>query len=521
MTRIFLFFLLGAFHCQAQQSLIQNGAMDEEGDPLLGWAVKGDLKAERDSEVFHSSPASLRLTWDGGSGGISQKLIPFPADPFTVRGSARVTGTFEVAQVAVQFFDANGKQNGWRIVALLKPSENWVNFQTQIQPVESAAAALLVVVGKGTGQIWVDDLSAENAGGEAANSATSSMQSMKMSAEAVPLPVKVAADDPHIKYTGRFDFSDPKAPRCAWSASAVTLKFQGTAINVEMSGSRTTRWQVLVDGQPTSILINNGDLQLFSLAKDLPKGQHTVTLLKRTEANLGVGKITGFQLSEGAELLPVESAARGIEVIGDSISAGFGNESKSQHEKFSPETENANIAYGALAARALQAEYVCVAWSGKTLWPKNTITELYDRVIPQETKSQWDFSRWRPQVVVINLGTNDVLQGTPDEKEWVAAYQAFIGRIRRNYPEAYILCAISPMLNDQFSKTKDARSAIIRYVDRVVKECRDAGDAKVAKLEFPAQTGEFGFGAGWHPSSGQHEAMAEVLKKAIGEKLGW
>ncbi|CAN5459587.1 SGNH/GDSL hydrolase family protein [soil metagenome] len=339
--------------------------------------------------------------------------------------------------------------------------------------------------------------------------------------DAIPLPVVVEANSPLLRYTGRFDFSDPKAPRCAWPASAVTLKFKGQAANVAMTGKSGVRWQVTVDGKPGPVLVNDGKPQVLSLAKDLPEGEHTITVLKRTEAVVGTATLTGFQLNEGAVLLQAETPKRRLEVIGDSISAGFGNEAKDQHEKFSPETENAGIAYGALAARAFGAEYVCIAWSGKKLWPDNTIPALYDLTLPMEPGSTWDFSKWIPDVVVINLATNDFGPGNPDEEGWVKAYRDFIGHIRKNYPDAFIFCAVSPMMVDQYSKSKDARTTVTRYITRVVDECQKAGDMKVALVDLPAQTGALGFGAAWHPSARQHENSAEALEKAIHEKLGW
>ncbi len=71
-------------------------------------------------------------------------------------------------------------------------------------------------------------------------------------------------------------------------------------------------------------------------------------------------------------------------MIGDSISCGYGNEGKSQNEHFSPDTENARDAYGAIAARRLGADYACVAWSGRKMWPDNTVPEIYDRALPQD-----------------------------------------------------------------------------------------------------------------------------------------
>lgn len=49
---------------------------------------------------------------------------------------------------------------------------------------------------------------------------------------------------------------------------------------------------------------------------------------------------------------------------GDSISAGYGNECRSEREHYTPRTQNAFMSYGAIAGRSVGAEVRIVAWSG-------------------------------------------------------------------------------------------------------------------------------------------------------------
>lgn len=362
------------------------------GEPsaMEGWSAKGAAQLDSDTGTFHGSGPSLRMTISDGSGGISRPIMPFPIAPFSVSGAVKVEGNFEFSQVAVQFFNASRKQVGWKPIAPLKSGKDWTTFQSEVTPVPEATVALLVVAAKGKGTIWLDEMAISTDGAPAAAPVVAEKPAVS---EAAPLPVKVAADDSHLLYEGRFDLTNPKAPRCSWPASSVTLKFKGQTANVEMTGKANVRWQVYVDGQPTDVLINNGKPQVLALAKDLPAGEHTIQLLKRTEAMVGSASIAGFQLADGSELLAPDKPKRKIEVIGDSISAGFGDEAKDQYQKFTPETEHAGIAYGALAARDLGAEYMCIAWSGKKMWPNNTIPELYDEIIPTEPGKKWDFSK--------------------------------------------------------------------------------------------------------------------------------
>ena len=56
---------------------------------------------------------------------------------------------------------------------------------------------------------------------------------------------------------------------------------------------------------------------------------------------------------------------------------------------------------------------------------------LYDRALPEQPASVWDFSAWQPDAVVINLGTNDFsTEGDPSEAVFSAAYRAFLLHVR-------------------------------------------------------------------------------------------
>ena len=208
------------------------------------------------------------------------------------------------------------------------------------------------------------------------------------------LPVNIAASDSKIHYIGRFDTNEPAGPRCAWSNSTVALRFVGTALGAKLADSGENHWQVVVDGKPTKVLTTKGKGSNYRVVDDLPPGEHTVELVKRTEAFCGNTQFQGFQLSEGARLLEPANAKHRIEIIGDSISCGYGNEGKSETEHFSPNTENAHLTYGAIAARELGADCVVVAWSGRKMWPDNTMPAIYDLALPQDKTK---FQEWTPR----------------------------------------------------------------------------------------------------------------------------
>jgi len=326
---------------------------------------------------------------------------------------------------------------------------------------------------------------------------------------------EIAPTDPLIRYVGRFDGN----VRAAWSASTVEFTVSGGPVSVKLKDSGKNLWQVVIDGKPAAVLTLEAGEKTYSVA-DLPSGSHRIELVKRTEAAVGTTQILGLQIGDDAKLLPSAARPRRIEVIGDSISCGFGNEAPSQKDPFTPGTENAWLAYGAVAARAVNADYVCVAWSGKKLWPDNTIVELYDRVLPYSDKPVWDFTRQVPDVVVVNLGTNDFGKANPDEAGWIAAYVGFIQSIRAHYPKAPIYCAVGTMMGDWNSERKP-RTTILAYLDKVIAQANAAGGPPVRLIDFGIQKQENGIGASWHPSAKTHELMGAQLATALKQDLGW
>jgi lysophospholipase L1-like esterase len=324
-----------------------------------------------------------------------------------------------------------------------------------------------------------------------------------------------------INYTGRFDFTSPDGPICAWSGCSIAISFQGTEIHAKLgpvSPDLTDNWvNVVVDNQmPVALRINRVDS--YVLASGLPNGAHTVMIMKRTEASVGELQFMGFELPEGAELLPPTSRPpHKLEIIGDSITAGYGNEAACIEDGFQPSQENQYLAYGSIAARNLNAELHIAAWSGKGMYQNFDgvrdiqIPELYMRTLPSRDDSAWDFQAWTPDAVVINLGTNDFSVDTLDPSLYQDTYKQFLSTIRSSYPDAYILCTIGPM--NQKPEP---------YIQEVVDELKQAGDKQIGYFAYPLQDSEVnGLGGHWHPSLKTHASMAELLTKELRERLGW
>lgn len=514
-------------------SFLRNGDMSAGTAEPQDWQLSsykvGKVALKRDTSTCRSAPAALLVQTDGPATSFAhQRLDPYPTGPITIRGQAKVQGQFKTAQIAIQLFDANWKQIDWKAVTTLGSSGDWQEFSATVTLPENASNALFGLSFDGTGRIWIDDVTVSGGGGVGPTapgqpSAPSTPHAPPAQADpplAAPLPLQVSASDSRLHYVGRFDTSDSSAPRCAWSGSTVQIRFVGSAINVILNGGNDNRFVAVVDGKAGKPFYARGK-RAVAIATDLPEVLHTIEIMKITEPIFGAATFHGFELSPNAQVFAVPPPKRQIEVIGDSISCGYGNEAPNEREHFTHATENAYHTYAAMAGRRLDADVHIIAWSGKLMAPNNTLPEIYNRILPQDATSRWTPGRWKPDALVINLGTNDFAGGNPEEEMWIRAYKLFLMKLRSQYPHAAIFCTIGPMLTDPHSPSKSALSTCRRYLQRIVKESNDSGDRQVYFLEFPMQTGSLGFGADWHPSIRQHEAMANVLIPALREKLNW
>jgi hypothetical protein len=319
-----------------------------------------------------------------------------------------------------------------------------------------------------------------------------------------------------ITFMGRFDFTVPAEPAFEWSASAIEARFSGAQVSVTLDVTGTAFFEVLVDGQVQPVLTAQAGSHAAALATGLSNGTHDVLIVRRDEAYNGPAKFQGFDFGPGGQLLAAPAPpSRRIEVVGDSITAGYGNECP-PWDQATGIRENAYLTWGAVAARSLNAEVHIQAKSGIALTAGNpTMPQIWPLTIPTDANSHWDFSRWIPDAVVINLGSNDWFFGGDPSAAFQTAYVSFLVQVRAAYPGAYIVCAMGPMLKDPgLSQQRTA-------VGKVIAARNAAGDANLGVLEFPVDTGALGYGCAGHPSVAEDAAMATLLEQHLRQKLGW
>jgi lysophospholipase L1-like esterase len=333
-----------------------------------------------------------------------------------------------------------------------------------------------------------------------------------------------AAPLPSTRFVGRW-VKDGTAMRCAWSGCFVTAKFTGTAISARLKDDGFNLLQVVVDGDVKKVLRldNKKGETSYLLADGLPEGTHEVSIHKRAEAKVGDILFYAFEPRSGegpGKLLPgMPPPERRIELLGDSITTGYGNEGPGAACGYVNSEQNEYLTYGAITARNLNADHSTIAWSGKTQYE---MRQYFDKSLPQNSSAaKWDFGQWQPQVLVLNVGTNDFANVDPGESRFVRQYLELVRDVRAAYPKTFLVIALGPMLSDIYPEGRQNLTKARRYFKVIVEKLKTQGETNYAFLEFPEQNHADGLGCGFHPSLKTHKLMADRLTALIKEHTSW
>lgn len=338
--------------------------------------------------------------------------------------------------------------------------------------------------------------------------------------------ILVSASDSAIYFSGRVDTGSPQFVRYDWPGVGIHFCFTGKKAGIKIKGGERNYFNLFVDGQFTEVLHSPGDT-IFWVDKLRGSGPHEVSLIKRTEGDMGQVLFYGLLLESNGRLLPYpHKPGRCMEFIGNSITCGYGTEGTSKSERFKPETENNYKAYGAILTRAFNAEGRYIAHSGlgvvRNYGDKQKIsTKLkpmparFNKVLDTDSALVWDFTRWQPHLVVINLGTNDFsTQPHPDKAVFQRGYENLILDVRAAYGNIPVFCVVGPMLKDP----------TFEYVKEVVDIMRSLhSDNQVLFVGFPDGliNNSSDLGSDWHPSYEGQKKMAGHLLFPIATILNW
>ena len=318
-----------------------------------------------------------------------------------------------------------------------------------------------------------------------------------------------ASAAPSPRFVGETDTVAQDQVRFAWPGTQILFRFRGTWLEVRFEDNGANSFAVETDGKLSRLDLRHG-AHFYRIAENLPPGEHSLILTRRTEGRLGVTLYQGAS-TDGA-LLPVMPRPRRILVLGDSITAGYGIEGENA------QCQNQHMTYAARIARAFDADLVVRAASGRGLIRNSdgstteTLPAIMERIIPGEPRTA-AAPMESPGIILINLGSNDFIAGV-DKAEFEVHYTRLLTKLRARYPSAWIYSMAGPFLEGE------AAGSLALALQASVEVRKKAGDRKLRYQPVtPLQENEKGCDA--HPSLAAHRRIATELSEAIQQDAGW
>ncbi|MCM1577942.1 MAG: GDSL-type esterase/lipase family protein [Ruminococcus sp.] len=354
--------------------------------------------------------------------------------------------------------------------------------------------------------------------------------------------VSFPADEEHVRTGGR-TFWEKGLRYIDYTCSFIEFEFEGTYAEAEIISDLTPSEDIFRGW--LAVFVNDEESPSQRFKVDEKEGTYvlyksdraekvTIRIMKLSEA--AFAKIAVREITVEGTLLPPPKpkSRRRIEFVGDSITCGYGIEGKWNVDTFSTATENPLKGYAYKTAKKCSAEYQYVSWSGMGViscyvdetaekpldgWLMRDIYPYNDSGLENtlgreghENHTPWDFSKYSPQVVVFNDGTNDHswTKDIPQRREdFKAAYYEILEMIRRGNPESYIVCTYGVM-GDELAEEETA----------LVERFKSEHDERICFVRLPVQPESDGIGADWHPSEVTHEKVSVILAERINEIFG-
>lgn len=345
------------------------------------------------------------------------------------------------------------------------------------------------------------------------------------------------ATEEYVKQIGR-TFLWKDTLWLSFSGTGIEFTYHSSLCEITLIGDSTTS-KMYGRGKEARVAIYHNDILVVDALMDeklksftLHQGEvmegkvRVVKLSETADSSLGIKEIK----TDGSLIKPTEDKDLKIEFIGDSITCGYGVD-EGLEGQYSTANEDATKAYAYKAALKLNADYSLVSMSGHGIISGYTdsgeinkdalIPPYYDRLgksygkfstVVSVDETLWDFHKFVPDIVVINLGTNDQSYCKEDEtkrNEYVQAYVSFLKTVREKNKDAYIICTLGIM-----------GASLYPYVEKAVEQYRmETGDQKISSIELKEQLASDGYAVDWHPSEVTHEKAANQLALYI-EEMG-
>lgn len=310
------------------------------------------------------------------------------------------------------------------------------------------------------------------------------------------------------------------------SGSGVEFAFRGKRVRMTLCGDpvpedprNRARIGFYVNGVRVRDELLDESLKTYTVFESEVEQEVIIRVIKLSEMPMSTAGLREIE-TEGGMIRPTPERDRKIEFIGDSITAGYGVDDEDPQHTFSTETEDVTKTYAFKTAAALDADYSIVAFSGYGIISgysgdgQRVTSQLVPHYYDKVGDEAWDFKGFVPDLIVINLGTNDDSYAREDrdkQEEFASQYTEFLKQVRAHNPDARMLCTLGIMGDRLYPFVEQAVAAYTQQT----------GDTRIATMKFDVQKPEDGYSADWHPSEATQNKAAEKLTAKIREWMGW
>lgn len=362
----------------------------------------------------------------------------------------------------------------------------------------------------------------------------------------------IPVEEKNIKIYGRTSNQTPLP--LFWTGSGVECKADGSELwfEIETNDSLYEQWiRIEINGYSMIRMpLEKGKSRICAFRGMLKEVVKNVKLIKEVQP-MRIDPENRFLIHSvigDGKLYPIKKHSCRLEFIGDSITSGEGMAGSKETCEWVSMIFSTDGNYAMQTAYNLKADYRILSQSGwgvYSAWDNArdcTMTACYSQicgVIQGEQNEalgaleENDFSVWKPNVIIVNLGTND--GSAFDHPAWIdpntgIAYQQiknadgshekesvnrftnavyeFLKKLRRYNRESHLLWAYGMINHDMEEYIKNA---IAIYQE-------ETKDNNVSYLSLP-ELKEDWIGANNHPGILSHAKAAEVLTEEINKIL--
>ncbi|MCC7446573.1 MAG: hypothetical protein IT324_04115 [Anaerolineae bacterium] len=337
-----------------------------------------------------------------------------------------------------------------------------------------------------------------------------------LSSRAQVTSVRYLASAAEFYYFGRMIRGD--AVLWTWPGMGLRVSYSGSrsaslhfrADNVDEPASLQTArmiWYRIDGGGWVQQIIPPGMESDYTLIVPNDKNKHMLEVVKSSEGQL---TFSGIVLEAGGKLAKPPAPSRRIEIVGDSITAGFRVNGEGSFNVVSD--HDARLTYGWLIGERLDAEIRLIAVTGHGVVHDFGSPPEASRTMPQYYPTMYraydapnDWS-WQPDMVIVNLGSNDLgPPGITSGDVFQTAYTTFLTDLRQRNPKALII-ALQP-----FGVANGSYPVYPNEIRSAVTARRNAGDQRVTYIDTAGWLGPGDFTDGTHPNATGNRKAADKL----------